>query len=207
MVRSERVFRADYPGLALERDPAVAEQLGLRRVVDLRRHAEADVEVPKWAAHGIEHVLCPLSAGRRSSWHASYERYLEHRPEAVVEAVRLVIDVDRHPVLFHCAAGKDRTGVVATLVLDLLGVEDDEMVADHVASGPAVEPVLERLRGMALYDAMLATTSTEEQMPNEGHVLGLLGWLRERGGAQKWLCAHGLTVQSVQRFRHLMRAT
>ena len=75
-----------------------------------------------------------------SSWYARYQSYLAHRPETVVAAVRHVLDPASHPVLFHCAAGKDRTGVVAALVLAVLGVHDEQIVADYVLSDAAVDP-------------------------------------------------------------------
>ncbi|MCW2816138.1 MAG: protein tyrosine/serine phosphatase [Nocardioides sp.] len=199
-----RLFRSDYPGIALERDPQGLQRLGLRTVVDLRRDTEADLEAPDWDGHGVRLVRCSLSAGRRSSWHASYERYLEHRPEAVVDAVRHVVDVDRHPVLFHCAAGKDRTGVVAALVLEVLGVEDDEIVSDHVASAASVTPVLARLRTHAVYDAMLASTTVAEQLPRAEDTRRLLAWLRERGGAAAWLEQHGVDRGALAAFRAQM---
>src|SRR5262249_48896723 len=48
-----------------------------------------------------------------------------------------------YPAVFHCAAGKDRTGIVACVVLGLLGVSDDEIVADYALSGPAMARMIE----------------------------------------------------------------
>jgi len=46
----------------------------------------------------------------------------------------LVSDVNRHPVAFYCTAGKDRTGVIAAIILALLGTEDDAIVEDYSLS-------------------------------------------------------------------------
>jgi protein tyrosine/serine phosphatase len=51
---------------------------------------------------------------------------------AVGPALRLLVRAETAPIVFHCAAGKDRTGVLAALVLSLLGV-DDEVIADDYA--------------------------------------------------------------------------
>mmetsp|Transcript_13764 Transcript_13764/g.19725 ORF Transcript_13764/g.19725 Transcript_13764/m.19725 type:complete len:406 (+) Transcript_13764:132-1349(+) len=48
--------------------------------------------------------------------------------------LELVSDVEKHPVLFHCTAGKDRTGIVAALILALVGVPDDAIVEDYALS-------------------------------------------------------------------------
>ena len=59
--------------------------------------------------------------------------------EAIGEALRLIADADAFPLVFHCIAGKDRTGVVAALTLSLLGV-DDETIADDYALSEEAEP-------------------------------------------------------------------
>jgi protein-tyrosine phosphatase len=50
------------------------------------------------------------------------------RTENVVEAVRLLGGADAGPSLVHCAAGKDRTGVLVALVLDAVGVRREAVI-------------------------------------------------------------------------------
>ena len=63
-----------------------------------------------------------------------YLAYLRHRPDSVVEAVRTMA-APGGAVLVHCAAGKDRTGVVVALALAAAGVSRGAVVADYVATG------------------------------------------------------------------------
>src|SRR3546814_1714371 len=66
------------------------------------------------------------------------DRYLDllvHGGDAFAQAFTLV--ASGSPALFHCAAGKDRTGVVAAMVLGLVGVPHDEITADYHASAGA----------------------------------------------------------------------
>src|SRR5205814_109785 len=51
--------------------------------------------------------------------------------------LRLISDADRAPLVMHCFAGKDRTGVLTALALTLLGVPDSEIMADYAASEAA----------------------------------------------------------------------
>ena len=44
------------------------------------------------------------------------------------------------PAVFHCAAGKDRTGILAGLLLSSLGVSDDDVVADYALTAEAMVP-------------------------------------------------------------------
>lgn len=203
-VRRGRVFRSDYPRFVEHDEGAAVRILGLRSVVDLRRAGEVEVECVDWESLGVAYRRWPLSAGGESSWHARYPAYLEHRPETVVGAVRAVMRPDRHGVLFHCAAGKDRTGVVAALLLSLLGVADDEIVADHVLSAGSVEAVLARLAGMETYAAMLAGSSVADQQPRAEHLQALLDWLAERGGVEVWLTDHGALPSEISAFRTAM---
>jgi protein-tyrosine phosphatase len=199
VVRPGLVFRSDYPAFAV--DPALVRQLGLRTVVDLRRGAEAAVECISWSDHGIVHHRCPITAFDKSSWEARYVSYLEDRPAAVVEAVRHVLAPANQPVLFHCAAGKDRTGLIAALVLSVLGVPDHEIVDDYVATAATVDQVADRLRGIPLYRDLLARIDPEQNHPHPAHMEALLAWLAAYGGAERWLLDHGLAPEEVTQAR------
>lgn len=206
VVRAGRIFRSDYPGFAELGRGAPVRDLGLRTVVDLRRGSEAGQECVSWEDHGVVYHRCPISAGGESSWRARYPAYLTHLPETVVSAVRHVTDVAGHPVLFHCAAGKDRTGVVAALVLSVLGVERRHVVADYTLTEAGLAPILERLRGLHPYSEMLRDSSDEDQLPRARNIETLLDWLEERGGAECWLVGNGLDADHLARFREVMFA-
>lgn len=200
VVRRGRIFRSDYPGFATVA-PEVVHDLGLRTVLDLRRPAEVEYECVAWGDLGVDHVVSPLSAGSKSSWHATYAAYLTHRPDRVVTAVRTVIDGAGQPVLFHCAAGMDRTGVVAALALALLGVADEQIIADYVLTDGAVPDILARLRTAGPYAALLADSSDEDQRPSAEAMAAFLDWLRAQGGAEQWLVAHGLPADEIAAYR------
>lgn len=204
-VRPGRIFRSDYPAFAEVDDGAAVRELGLATVVDLRRGTEAGTECVRWVDHRVAYHRCPLSAGGgATSWHAGYHTYLTHRPESVVEAVRRVADVDAHPVLFHCAAGKDRTGVIAAMVLSVLGVPAEQIVADYVLSEAGLTAILERLRENGLYAQMLVDSDLEDQRPRAENMHKFLAWLDEQGGAEQWLVEHGTPADDLKRFRGAM---
>jgi hypothetical protein len=102
----------------LAADGRVAESLGLD-YVHVNFHADM------WP----EHDLGPDAMPRYLA-----DRYAEMAAgtDAVAASLRILADADRAPLAFHCAAGKDRTGVLAALTLALLGV-DDENIADDYA--------------------------------------------------------------------------
>jgi protein-tyrosine phosphatase len=204
MVRTGRVFRGDYPRFVDIGGASAVRELGIRTVVDLRRGTEAAVECVDWNGVGVEYQRCPLAARERSSWHVGYTAYLRDRPQTVIAAVAGVMRPAGHGTLFHCAAGKDRTGVVAALLLAVLGVSSDAIVEDYLLSDGAVGPILARLVEMEVYAEMLASTDRDEQRPRAERMWELLEWIDQRGGAESWLLDNGLDPTVVADFRVAM---
>src|SRR6202044_1575196 len=79
-----------------------------------------------------------------------YLGYLEDRPDQIVAALRSIAHSEG-AALVHCAAGKDRTGVVVALALTVAGVCPEDVVEDYAASGDRTEAVLARLRRSRTY--------------------------------------------------------
>src|ERR1700750_1782253 len=82
---------------------------------------------------------------------AHYLNYLKYAGDRVLEAVRIMAAPDGLPALFHCAAGQERTGVVAALVLDAVGVEREAVIADFALTNERLDRVAGRLRRMPTY--------------------------------------------------------
>jgi hypothetical protein len=203
-VRRGRLYRSDYPAFADADEGRQVRAMGLATVVDLRRGREAAAECVSWSDHGVTHVRSPLVAHAKDSWHARYQAYLTDRPDTVVAALRALMDPARQPALFHCAAGKDRTGTVAAMLLQVLGVPDDDIVADYVLTADALAPVLARLQGIEMYAEMLGDSPAEEQEPRAEQMAAFLDWLAARGGAEAWLVDHGVPPAEVAGFREAM---
>ena len=87
-------------------------------------------------------------------WSEHYLRYLATRPDSVVAALH-AISTSEGAAIVHCAAGKDRTGTIVGMALKLVGVRDDEIVADYAASAVRVPRILDRLRTKPAYAANL----------------------------------------------------
>jgi protein tyrosine/serine phosphatase len=121
----------------------------------------------------------------------------------VLTALRLIA-ASNGAVLVHCAAGKDRTGVVVALALSAVGVPRDEVVADYVASAERIEAILGRLSASPTYAADSAITDVDRHRPRAATIEGFLDELdAEEGGAAGWPEAHGWTEadQSALRAR------
>ena len=156
--RWRRLFRADGLSRLSERDLAVLGALGIVTVIDLRTDLEADTQgrFPE-DVDGVAYHHLPLTdtlPGEEETpdWDRTgfvSERYLAMLSEGtstVRAAVGLLADPDRHPAVFHCTVGKDRTGVLSALVLGFLGVPDEIIVEDYALSYDAMLRILEHLK-------------------------------------------------------------
>ncbi|MEU6722722.1 tyrosine-protein phosphatase [Nonomuraea wenchangensis] len=150
-IRWQRLYRADSLGWLDRDDLAAFRALRVRTVIDLRHPFEIERmgRVPE--SEGQRYHNLPIE-GRRWDVNAYDEalgvaRYLADRYLEVTEdgvdnlrtALETIADAGNAPVVIHCAAGKDRTGVLAALVLSLAGVSEDDIVADYALTGLATE--------------------------------------------------------------------
>lgn len=145
-VRWRRLFRSDSLSGLVEDDRPAFDALGLRTVVDLRRAYELERQgrVPQWnglAYHNIapDHREWTLSPFRDGGDPVRYlaDRYRDMADEGatgLAAAIAVIADEQAAPVVVHCVAGKDRTGVVCALTLSLLGVADEVIDADYARS-------------------------------------------------------------------------
>ena len=131
----------------------------------------------------------------------SYLSYLRRRPDSIVESVR-GIAAARSGVLVHCAAGKDRTGVVVALALDAVGVERAAIVADYMVTAERIEAIASRLAATDTYRGEIRGRDPRELAPLPGTMGRLLELVDERhGGSVAWLRAHGLDEDDLRRLR------
>lgn len=152
-VRWGRLYRADSLGKLRGADWELFLGLGVRTVIDLRYPWEIEAkgrvpEHPSLAYHhlSIEHRPYDQAALGPEVDPGPYlaERYLEVAHDGVDElrrALRLLAGRDG-PAVFHCASGKDRTGLLAALVLTLLGVAERDVVDDFALTGRATGRLL-----------------------------------------------------------------
>lgn len=218
-----RLFRSDSPHRATVDDLAVLRGLDLNLVLDLREHRErqdfgivAD-EVASRRTHlpVFDITLGDTSfdeemaeASRRHGRPGEYLFMLERGAPTFVEALQLLATPDHLPALFHCAVGKDRTGVLAALVLTLIGVPEQEVAADYARSHPGLvalttwaedhEPEYGRfLRGHAPAEGDRWTTA---QM-----MLGFLELVADRHGSlEAFITSAGLPDDVPGRLRDLL---
>jgi protein-tyrosine phosphatase len=157
-VRWRRLFRADGLARLDASDCSKLAELGLATVIDLRTAGEVDERgrFPEGYLEFEYHHL-PLAEalpgeddlaryGEPSFVGSRYRRLFTDGERSVRAALEVLAGPDALPAVFHCSAGKDRTGVLAAVVLGLLGVPDELIVEDYALSGEAMRRLFDWLR-------------------------------------------------------------
>lgn len=215
--RFGRVLRADNLQDLTEADIShLVNTLGLTDVVDLRSAAEIALEgpgpltrIPGVRIHhfpmlaepeeqtGIDGEAVLPWAGKFEEgrdWLPPGEFYfvtLKERPDAVLGALR-VMAFSSGSVLAHCAAGKDRTGVLIALALTAVGVSREAIIDDYALTNTRIERIIGRLKATTTYAEDLGSRpiSSHFALPEtmrhfldlaDEHVGGLMSWLRSHG--------------------------
>jgi protein-tyrosine phosphatase len=215
-----------------ELSPSDVEKLvhdvGVSTVVDLRSSAELVSEgpAPLDAVAGVRHVHHPVlpeigtatdavadallltRAERDRSRYPNdpvaghYLGYLEDRPEQVTAALQTIAH-SRGAALVHCAAGKDRTGVVVALALSAVGVRRQAVIDDYAATTERVPAILARLRRSPTYASDIDSRPAAAHRSRPETMAAFLEQVDARyGGVAGWLADHGFGDDDW----HLLRA-
>lgn len=135
-----------------------------------------------WSVHFASSVHgCPMSFSKDGPRDEFYVRGVRENADTYREAFALLTAGENYPVLYHCAAGTDRTGVMSALLLALLGVERETIVADFRLSEqvdlpgslPAMKVLLDEVEAAGGIEAYLADIGVTAEMQAEirGHLL------------------------------------
>lgn len=196
LIRSAGLHRLSAEALGTLRDR------GVRTVVDFRSEAERDRDqTPDLDAYGIRKVLAPVwdkdasppgMAGEFPGYAAVYPAFLDAGTFAYRTLFETIADSDGG-LIFHCAAGKDRTGVATALLLEVAGVPDATILEDYSQSAELLMPALKEWlpkmaeRGITEDMALKLMASDARDMESTLSVLrerwgSAEGYLRDQAG-------------------------
>ena len=134
-----------------------------------------------------------------------YLAYLGDRGANVVTGVRRIAERETGATVVHCAAGKDRTGVLVALVCSAVGVPRDEVVADYALSATRIDALFRRWT-TAAGQPMPAPEEIDRHRPRAEVMQTFLQLLDERyDGPVGWLREHGLTEGELATLRSRLR--
>lgn len=191
---------------------------GLTSIIDLRSHAETSFTGRgPFAAMPVTYHHVPFIASlgdassdavNQASFEGLYVRMFDGAAPRIVQALAIMA-VSPGATAFHCAAGQDRTGVLAAALLLVLGASQDDIVEDYTRTGPNSTAIMARLapvmgplmaeQGVDLEEAARAASREEfSPVPMEGLLAHLT---REDGDPLRLLRGAGLTDGIVETLR------
>ncbi len=211
-IRWRTLFRADDLSRLSRPDHAVVRELGIATVIDLRSRAEVERErfpvdeIPV----GFHHLplianLPPFDEYRDGPrWFAGH--YLDIARDSgdqIARAIGIVAQPKSRPVIVHCAAGKDRTGVLVAVLLALLGIPDETIAEDYALSARAMDALLGRLlERLPGHEEEIRSVATTMFSATPANIRALLDGLRsEHGSVEGYVAAHGAGDEAVEALR------
>jgi protein-tyrosine phosphatase len=182
---------------------------GVERIVDLRWHDELAMDPPREVDVEVLHVPVFPDIGD-PAWRAAeaegdrgreYAWLLEHGAERFTSAVTAVADADGGAVVVHCAAGKDRTGLVSALMQRLVGVPHGAIVEDYVTSGRNLAPLIGPWIEQAADDEERKRRIYISVTPPEAIDHAVREVERLHGSAEQYLRSGGASAETLTRIR------
>lgn len=204
--RWRSVLRADGLQGLTDADVGVLLDLGLATVIDLRSDLELQRHPSVLAGHDsidYRHIplfdsLAPvdtlLSSPTEYSLAERYVSAVEICGPALAKVAATIAEAEGGVVLFNCTAGKDRTGIVAAMLLGLAGVADDDIVQDYALTASTAGSLMDRLRDAARQRG-LSEAAASVLLASEARTMqALLGHVSDsHGGFASYLSRAGVS--------------
>lgn len=184
---------------------------GLRTIIDLRSAEELVMTpsaIPKGSPLTVHHK--PFLGPSVNEWHRrevdsgdarGYVGMLDKFQPEVLQIMQAMADVQQGGVLFHCYAGKDRTGVTSMLLLSLAGVADEVIADDYALSENGLQAMREHDYARAQDDERRAAVLHDYRCPPEAMLRALSHLHQTYGGAAAYLSTIGLSENSITNLR------
>jgi len=201
VIKTGRLVRGSTLGALTPDGRSAMRKFGIRTVLDLRGDDEV-AAVPSPFAEGATYQRIPLNSMRMMALHdAAHAGTLVEELRAIAvaggglaEAVAALAAADP-PIVLHCMAGRDRTGLVVALVLAAIGVPDEDIVADYVASDSALQDEYKRFKSANPDRAVAVDTAVAKRA---WVMTETLRTLREIfGGAARYLVVAGARTDDI----------
>lgn len=190
-IRWRTLFRADGLSRLTATDRSVIRQLGIATVVDLRTTSEVErgrfpvEEIPVGFHHLplLDEVPDPqnfeIAPGMLGT---QYLEIARNAAAQIAQILSIIAERASHPVIVHCTAGKDRTGVLVAVLMALLGVDDEVIVDDYMLSAEAMTALRQQLIERYPEGRDVIERANELFSATPGNIANLLASLRQQYG-------------------------
>jgi protein-tyrosine phosphatase len=222
IVAWRRIFRSGELRRMTQADLIkLKEELKISSVIDLRNAREGleqSQEIELLKEIGAKYFYIPLNAGGdRKKERELYDNfsnmgeiYLDRLKSKelgirIIEALEIIANPANHPLVFHCVAGKDRSGLLAAILLNILGVADKDIVEDYTLTAPYMTRLCERMRNDPhTADEVLKLPAYTWKAEPDSMAFFLAGVRRAYGSTRRYLEAQGVAASLFGRLERVL---
>ena len=149
-VKQNKVYRSAKLDGITEEGRKVLDKLGIKTIIDFRDDSEVESSPTAYTSEGLTTLRLPISSGDIKSFIpylmsgkfkesdaqalmcSAYRSFVTGYSKQYASFFDILLGEDSYPILFHCTAGKDRTGYAAALLLSLLGVKWSDVLGNYL---------------------------------------------------------------------------
>lgn len=201
VIRSDALYRLSDAGRTALRDH------GVRTVIDMRTPNELALNPYELEGVAVAHIaqqtedMWESTRGLRLGRVATDTTMLQLARSRFVRIAEAIAGAPKGGVLFHCHVGKDRTGLMSMVLLDLVGTPADVIAADYAMTATGLASLFAELIAKAESESQ-RTRLTEEAKSRPEVMYEIHAAFRERhGGAEAYLSAGGMSDASIDTLR------
>ena len=205
LLRADALHRLDETGVVTLVDT------GVTTVIDLRHDDELSHQPNPFTTHdAVSYHNVSLLDGLAPSLMADgdlllelYKLALGRRQGAIAEVLTLIANAPTGTVLFHCTAGKDRTGIIAALLLGLVGVDASDIVDDYAQTAGLIAPIVEEITAGAVARGADPKSFQRLLASEPATMVATLAFIEtEFGSVPAYLALIGLDETTITRLRN-----
>ena len=209
-----RLFRSGYVHTMTALDSIrLKEEFKLASVIDLRRQKDTHSREKNLLNNaGIKYFNTPFVSFAKAEEHLTFSNMgqtychrISHKEYGmpIVNVLEIIANPENQPLLFHCGAGKDRAGLVAAFTLSVLGVSDEDVIADYVLSSKHMQKLISFMMGqLVIPDDIKNLPAYSWEAAPENMIL-LLSYLKREfgsvGGYLEWCGANKSLFERLEK--------
>lgn len=200
-VREKKIIRSNVPVDLSENELKELENMGFSTIIDLRSDEEVEKKQGVFfdnSKFNYNHIKINGDGRIPESSDKVLDSYIEmlEGKEQIKKIFEIISNTD-DGIIYYCNAGKDRTGVVTALILRLLGVNEEDIVTDYMASGIFLKDTLENF-AKSIKDKDVFQIIN----PNRETMFNLLKYIDSAyGSVEGYLLSCGLEMEALDRIK------
>ena len=229
-LKTKRLLRAAQPVGLSQNDINKLKQHNLKLIIDLRTSQEAAMH-PVDQIEGVSYINIDIMGANKAQsadpthWMKMLESDInaveqqfketyiefalsENSRKGYGDFLRACASLEEGAILFHCAAGKDRTGLAAAIILRILGIDDDDIYEDYLKTMEAQDaiaaPYMAKARAGGVPEAQLEAMKVLMSVKHEFLAAALNAAAEEYGSFESYIIdGLGLNQEELEKIREL----